>query len=108
MEFSTPRKIAAGVPQGSILVPILYSLYTNVALAAPETHITLLVNDTFIYATEKHERRVICKLQRDLTAVKLWFERWNIKVNEGKIQAIYFSRILLVHDNKLQLQRTRH
>jgi hypothetical protein len=28
-EFSTPRKIATGVPQASILAPILYSLHIN-------------------------------------------------------------------------------
>jgi retron-type reverse transcriptase len=28
-EFSTLRNIAAGVPQGSVLAPILYGLYRN-------------------------------------------------------------------------------
>jgi hypothetical protein len=39
-----------------------------------------------------------CKLQRGLTAVKSWCERSTIKINEGKIQAIYFSRRLRVPD----------
>jgi hypothetical protein len=92
-EFSSPREIVAGVPQGSVLAPILYSLYINDAPTAPETHFALFADDTRIHATEKHERRVPCKLPRGLTAVKPWCERWNIKINEGKIQAIYFSRI---------------
>jgi hypothetical protein len=62
------------------------------ALAAPGTHHALFVDDTCIYATGKHERRVLCKLQRGLTAVNSWCERWNIKMNEGKPQAISLSR----------------
>jgi hypothetical protein len=48
----------------------------------------------YIYATEEHERRVLSKLQRGLTgltAVGSWCESWNMKVNEGKTRAIYFS-----------------
>jgi hypothetical protein len=88
-EFSTSRKIVVGVRQGSVLAPILYSLYINDDPAAPGTHLVLLVDDTCIYMTEKHERRVFCKLQRGLTAVKSWCERCNININEGKPQAIY-------------------
>jgi hypothetical protein len=60
-QFSTPRKIAAGVPQGSALAPILYSLHINDAPAAPGTHLALLADDIYIYATEKHDRSVLCK-----------------------------------------------
>jgi hypothetical protein len=52
-EFSTPRKIVTGVPQGSVLAPILYSLYINDAAAAPGTHFAVYADDTCIYAAEK-------------------------------------------------------
>jgi hypothetical protein len=102
-EFSTPKEIWAGVPQGSVLAPILNILYINDASAAPGTYLSLFADDTCIYATENHESRVLCKLQRGLTVVKSRCERWNIKVNEGKAQAIYFSRRFRVPDDILQL-----
>jgi hypothetical protein len=95
----------AEVPQVSILAPVLYSLYINYAPAASGTHLALFADDNSNYATEKHERRVLCKLPRDLTAVKSWCERRNIKINEGKTGAIYFSKIFRVHDDVLQLNR---
>jgi hypothetical protein len=79
----TPKKIAAGEPQGSVFAPILYSPYVNDVPAAPGIHLALFMDDTSIYATKKHERRVLCKLQCGLTAEISWCERWNIKFNEG-------------------------
>jgi hypothetical protein len=67
------------------------------------THHALFADDTCIYATEKHERRVLCKLQRELIAVNSWCEHWNRKISEGKTQAISFSRILRDPDDVLQL-----
>jgi hypothetical protein len=52
-EFSAPRKIAAEVPQGSVIAPVFYSLYTTDSPAAPGTHLVLFSDDTCIYATEK-------------------------------------------------------
>jgi hypothetical protein len=50
-EFSTTRKIAAGVPEGSVLATILYRLYINDSPAAPGTHLSQFADDTFIYET---------------------------------------------------------
>jgi hypothetical protein len=63
-ELSSPRNVAAGLPQGSVLAPVLYALYINDAPAAPGIHLALITDDTCIYATEKHELRVLNKFQR--------------------------------------------
>jgi len=39
------------------------------------------------------EENVLRKLQRDLTAIEAWCERWNTKINEDKTWAMYFSHI---------------
>jgi hypothetical protein len=38
-----------------------------------------------------------------LTAVNSWYEHWIIKINEGKSQAIYFSRRLRFPDKVLRI-----
>jgi hypothetical protein len=99
-EFSTPRKITSGVRQGSVLASVLYSLCINDAPVAPGTHLVLFADNTFICATEKH---VLCKLQCNHTAMNSLCEHWNVMINEGKTQAISFSRRLRVRENVLQL-----
>jgi hypothetical protein len=91
------------LPQGSVLVPVLYSLYINDDPVSPGTHLALSADDTCIYATEKHERCVLCWLQQGLPAVNFWCECWNMKINEGKTQTIYFSRRLRIPDDVLLL-----
>jgi hypothetical protein len=93
-EFSTPREIQAGVPQGSVLAPTLYSLYINDTSRTPGIHLALFADDTYIYATDRKENYVFRKLQRGLNAMEEWSEQWNIKINEDKTRAVYFSKKL--------------
>jgi hypothetical protein len=85
-----PRDVQVRVPQDSVLSHTLYSIYkwctTNTW--------SLFAGDTCIYATDNKESYVLRKLQRGLSATETWYERWNIKFNEDKTQAIYFSHRL--------------
>jgi hypothetical protein len=93
-EMSTPRDIQAGVPQGSVMSPTLYSLYINDTPQTPGVYLGLFGDDTCIYATDHKEGYVLRKLQRGLSAIETWSERCNIKINEDTTQAIYFSHRL--------------
>jgi hypothetical protein len=65
---------------------------TNDAPQSPSVHLALFADDTYIYTTDRKEGCVLRKLQRGLTSVGSWCEHWNIRINEDKTQAIYFSR----------------
>jgi hypothetical protein len=90
-EMSTPREMQAGVPQGSVLAPILYNLYINDIPRTPEVHLAVFADDICIYTTDRNENYVIRRLQRGLNTMEKWCEQWNTKTNEDKTRAVYFS-----------------
>jgi hypothetical protein len=72
------------VPQGSVLSPILYSMYINDTHQTPGVYLALFVDDTCIYALDRKEGYVLRKLQRGSNSIDTWCKRWNVKVNEIK------------------------
>jgi hypothetical protein len=54
-------------------------------------HLGLFADDTCLYATDCKEGYVLRKLQLGLNSMVEWSKRWNIRINEDKMQAIYFS-----------------
>jgi hypothetical protein len=90
-EMSKPRYMQAGVPQGSVLSPTLYTLYINDTPQTPGVNLALFADDTCLYATDLKEDYVLRKIQRGLDSMAAWCKRWNIKINEDKTQTIYFT-----------------
>lgn len=90
--LSRPHPIRAGVPQGSVLGPILYTLYTNDVPKTPFVELALFADDTALYTSERAKSNISDRLQRAANALGEWFRRWRIEVNPEKSAAVFFSR----------------
>jgi hypothetical protein len=69
----------AGVPQSSVLSPILFNMYINDAPQTSGVHLALFADDTRLYATDHKECYVTRKLQRGLSSMETWCERRILK-----------------------------
>lgn len=67
-EYSDIKKITAGIPQGSVLGPVLFLLYTRDIPKSNEAKITF-ADDTAIMATGDNIEESTNKLQRAVNAV---------------------------------------
>ena len=51
--LSPPEPLRAGVPQGAILSPLLFSLYVNDIVSCVDSEVNLFAHDTSVYVTDK-------------------------------------------------------
>ena len=71
-EYSQLREIQAEVPQGSIMGPLLYVLYTSDKPEVAGMAMTILADDTAIFSVARTENEAKCNLQNALTSVLEW------------------------------------
>jgi len=90
-ETSSLFHIHSGVPQGSILGPLLYVLHTSDLPTSRETKLGTLADDTAIFTTHEDTAIVSRNLQEHLHIIEKWLKKWNIKVNESKSSHITFT-----------------
>ena len=60
------QRITAGVPQGSVLGPLLFSIYVNDVPRQPGVQVALFADDTAVFTADRHEERAVLRLQRQL------------------------------------------
>lgn len=106
----------AGLPQGTCLSPILYSLFIADIPKCKSTELALYADDTAAYTSAKQSNVIIKRLAQALHDLEKYFIKWKIKINTNKTQAIFFPfdnkrrrapSIPLKHGNKtIELQKT--
>lgn len=101
--LSTHRQIRAGVPQGSLIGPILYILYTHDFPRTIQTKFGCFADDTVIYAQSWAPKLALKRVQDNLTNLQDWLTKWRIKINSTKSEAIEFKRRRGTLDTKLTI-----
>lgn len=90
-EYSNMRNINAGVPQGSVLGPILYLLYTCDIPDIQNVTIATFADDTAILAIGYDNVETAAKLQEACNRVTDWTKRWRVRINESKSAHVDFT-----------------
>ena len=89
-ESSTWKKVTSGVPQGSVLGPILFVIYINDLPMIVLSKLLLFADDSKIYRQIKNVMDQI-NLQTDLHKMYLWSEKWLLKFHPGKLKKLTVS-----------------
>ena len=81
---STRCDVLSGVPQGSVLGPLLFLLYVNDLPESIKSECLLFADDTLLYNTRENKQ----VLQRDLDMLGSWSRRWQLSFNIDKCSVL--------------------
>jgi len=87
--FSTWFDILMGIPQGSVLGPLLFNIYINDLFWIFEyTNVCNLADDTTLFASDVNLNSLIQSLEHDSLLAIEWFESNYMKLNTDKCHLI--------------------
>ncbi|MCG7878558.1 MAG: reverse transcriptase family protein [Candidatus Thiodiazotropha endolucinida] len=101
-EESDSVPVTSGVPQGSVLGPILFLAYINDLPQDIVSQVRLFADDTAVYLTLE-DRSDSETLQRDLDRLQAWEKKWDMEFNPSKCQVIKVTSARTMLDTRYVL-----
>ena len=81
--FSEPKAVKSGVPQGTVLGPLLFLAYINDMPENIKSKIALFADDAYVYKSIKSEEDV-SDLQNDIDQLVKWEKLWSMEFHPSK------------------------
>ena len=88
---SSTAQVTSGVPQGSVLGPILFSIYINDIVERVGSHMRLFADDSVVYRQIRSEEDHAA-LQNDLDILTRWAQDWQMAFNVKKCVLLPITR----------------
>ena len=83
--------VKSGIPQGSVLGPVLFLVYINDLPDALENVVKLFADDTKVYRTIDDDKDST-SLQRDLDRLEDWSDKWQLHFNASKCKCMHLGK----------------
>lgn len=88
---STTRNVLAGVPQGSVLGPMLFNIFTADIPIPQNASLALYADDTAMISKHSDIHVAQQNLQNSVDTLVEWFGKWRFKLNASKCEAKIFT-----------------
>jgi hypothetical protein len=99
---STSRQLQCGVPQGSILGPLLYLIYVNDISKSSNSHILSFADDTTMYVSDPDVNLLYKKAETEVNNLFNWFCANKLSLNSTK------TKYIVIRPNTKQLNLNRY
>ena len=89
--FSSTKTVTCGVPQGSILGPLLFLIYVNDMSAVVKNKLLQYADDSAILVSGKDINYIENELTNDLNRVSNWLTDNKLSLHLGKTESVLFG-----------------
>ena len=89
-EHSSTAPVTSGVPQGTVLGPLLFMAYINDLPDQVTSTARLFADDCLLYRTIKNDDDTVA-LQKDLDSLQTWENNWLMQFNPDKCEVIHIT-----------------
>ena len=112
--YSDWYEIVRGIPQGSILGPLLFNVFINndLFLFIEKTNICNFAGDNTIYSCNNNLQTILKNLKHDMINVLKWFKVNSMKANPKKFQFMILGKskrqTIILNINNIKIRESQN